>query len=57
MANNICHANLAKFINFAALVGPSSLFCYTDWYTINEFNNKLLNYIIVYNFATVLRLG
>ena len=26
--------NMAKFINFPALVGPSSLFCYTDWYTL-----------------------
>jgi hypothetical protein len=26
--------NMAKFINFAALVGPSSLFSYTDWYTL-----------------------
>jgi len=34
MANNICHANLAKFINFPALVCPSSLFSYTDWYTL-----------------------
>ena len=34
MANNIGHANLAKFINFAALVGPSSLFNYTDWHTL-----------------------
>ena len=34
MANNICHANLANFINFVALVDPSSLFSYTDWYTL-----------------------